>query len=265
MILSHITRRKILSLVLGVPATVLAAKKSTAWDELKAWEAPVKTNIPNIHEFELCMNDPGYFIEHYVEYATINGVQKLPILSWQNSVIQNWKTKRGVIGVLPRQSGKTALQVGMILHSLMFGNSATSIMLIAPKHAAAVDIMQQIQFAYDRLPDWLKQKSVVRSKTSAKFGNGSRLMVSSMLSNSCRGQAFSEVYIDEAAFVENQIFEEFWVCVYPTISSGTNTRLMMLSTPNSKNHFHATYMRLSQRKDWYAFQINEHPFEKPAV
>ena len=48
----------------------------------------------------------------------------------------------------------------------------------------------------------------------------------------------SFLYIDEAAFVEH--WHEFFASVFPTISSGKTTKILLTSTPNGLNHFYKT-------------------------
>lgn len=260
MIMSLVTRRKLLGLFMGTTTAALAMDHNPTKPVLPLLAEPVEEDarlrsIKYVGEYLRCAKDPAYFIENYVNYTTWDGVKTLPLMEWQRTVIDKWQYKRGVCGVLPRQSGKTALQVGLMLHSLVFGNERTSIAFLGTKHASAVHVMQQLQLALDRLPEWLKPKTVQRSKTIMEFENGSYVMATSFSSSSLRGRAISDLYIDEVAFISNKAFEEFWTCTYPTLAAGKYSRVMMLSTPNGKNHFHATYLRLKQREEWFAFQV----------
>jgi len=57
---------------------------------------------------------------------------------------------------------------------------------------------------------------------------GNHYLTNNITSHNC-------IIIDEAAHVEN--WEFFFTSVYPTISSGTTTKLILISTPNGLNHF----------------------------
>lgn len=61
----------------------------------------------------------------------------------------------------------------------------------------------------------------------------------------------SFLYIDEAAFVEG--FDEFFASVYPTISSGDTTKLLMTSTPNGLNHFYKTCEGAKAKTNGYKY------------
>lgn len=44
--------------------------------------------------------------------------------------------------------------------------------------------------------------------------------------------------LDEFAFLNSRLAEEFFTAVYPTISSGKTSKLIVVSTPNGLNHFY---------------------------
>ena len=44
------------------------------------------------------------------------------------------------------------------------------------------------------------------------------------------------IFLDEFAFVPHNVAEDF-SSVYPTISSGKNTKVVIVSTPNGMNYF----------------------------
>ena len=48
---------------------------------------------------------------------------------------------------------------------------------------------------------------------------------------------FNILFLDEFAFVPNHIAEAFFSSVYPTITSGKTTKVIMVSTPHGMNHF----------------------------
>ena len=53
-----------------------------------------------------------------------------------------------------------------------------------------------------------------------------------------RGMSFNILFLDEFAFVPNHIADSFFASVYPTITSGKNTKVIMVSTPHGMNHFY---------------------------
>ncbi len=49
------------------------------------------------------------------------------------------------------------------------------------------------------------------------------------------------ILLDEFAFVPNAMADEFFTSVYPTISSGMDSKIFVASTPNGMNHFYKLY------------------------
>ena len=50
--------------------------------------------------------------------------------------------------------------------------------------------------------------------------------------------SFNIIFLDEFAFIPNHIAEQFFASVYPTISSGKSTKVIIISTPNGMNMFY---------------------------
>jgi hypothetical protein len=63
--------------------------------------------------------------------------------------------------------------------------------------------------------------------------NGNQYITGAEVSHNC-----SMLLLDEFAFVNNNVAEEFFASVYPTISSGKESKIAIISTPNGMNHFY---------------------------
>jgi hypothetical protein len=50
--------------------------------------------------------------------------------------------------------------------------------------------------------------------------------------------SFNILFLDEFAFVPNHIADSFFASVYPTITSGKSTKVIIVSTPHGMNHFY---------------------------
>ena len=57
-------------------------------------------------------------------------------------------------------------------------------------------------------------------------------------SSAVRGGSYNMIFLDEFAFVPTNIAEEFFSSVYPTISSGQSTKVIIVSTPNGMNMYY---------------------------
>lgn len=186
-------------------------------------------------EWIKCAKDPIYFTENYIKIINLNdGLVNFRPYDYQRQIIQNIHEERFTIILTGRQSGKTTSLVASILHYVIFNDDKT-VALLANKGDTAREILGRIQLAYESLPTWLQQGIVEYNKGSMELENNSRIIAGSTSSSSIRGYSISFLYIDECAFVEN--WDEFYKSVYPTISSGTETKVVFTSTPNGLNHY----------------------------
>ena len=65
------------------------------------------------------------------------------------------------------------------------------------------------------------------------------------------------VFLDEFAFVPSNIAHEFFNSVYPVISSGKSTKIIIVSTPNGMNLFYKLWMDAKDKKNNYkTFEIH---------
>jgi hypothetical protein len=152
--------------------------------------------------------------------------------------------------VTSRQAGKTTTAVCLILHYILF-NDHKLVALLANKGDAAREILDRIKTAYEALPKWLQQGVIEWNKGSVEFENGSKIIAAATSSSAIRGKSVSFLYIDETAFVEN--WDQFFASVFPTISSGTTTKILLTSTPNGLNHFYKTCEGAKAGKNGYEF------------
>jgi hypothetical protein len=60
--------------------------------------------------------------------------------------------------------------------------------------------------------------------------------------------SFSLIFLDEFAFVPPNDAEDFFRSVYPTISSGADTKMIVVSTPKGMNHFYRMWMEAREKR-----------------
>jgi len=215
-----------------------------------------------IQEFVKCARDPVYFVENYVKIVHVDkGVVPFIPYSFQRDIVDLAFKERFVLCKMPRQVGKTTVVVAIILHHVLF-NENYSCALLAHKEEQAIEILSRIQLAYENLPTWMQQGVVEWSKTSVELENGSKIKASSTASASIRGTSQNLVYLDEFAFVPNNIQESFFSSVYPTISSGTTTKVIISSTPNGLNLFYKLWTDSENNRNAYK-RIDVHWSEVP--
>ena len=88
-------------------------------------------------------------------------------------------------------------------------------------------------------------------KGNLEIENGSKVVAASTSSSAIRGGSYNMILLDEFAFVPPNIADEFMSSVYPTISSGTSTKIVVVSTPNGLNHFYKMWEDAKEKNNNY--------------
>ena len=191
-----------------------------------------------VREYVKCAQSPEYFIENYVKIITLDkGFVQISLYPFQKTVVNDINNNRRVIVKAGRQVGKTTIIVGYILWYILFNQDKT-VAILANKASTSREILARIKLAYEALPMWIQQGVKVWNKGDIELENGCRVLANSTASSAIRGFSISLLYLDEFAFVPSNIAEEFFTSVYPTISSGTTSKILISSTPNGMNHFY---------------------------
>jgi hypothetical protein len=202
-----------------------------------------------IAEYIKCKNDIIYFAEKYFKIVTEKGIHLIKLRDYQKEMILSMVNNRRTISNMSRQAGKTESFRVFLTHSILF-NDYYSIGILANKEDTSIEILGKLQLSYQALPSWLQLGVIEWNKGSFVLENNSRIIASSTSSNSIRGYTFQCIVVDEAAHIEN--WEDFYSSVYPTISAGTNTKLIMVSTPNGLNHFYEFWQGATNKtNDFY--------------
>jgi hypothetical protein len=151
---------------------------------------------------------------------------------------------------LPRQSGKSTIVTSYLLwYSLFYDN--VNIAILANKAATAREMLGRLQLSYENLPKWLQQGIVSWNKGSVELENGSKILAASTSASAVRGMSFNIIFLDEFAFVPSNIAEQFFSSVYPTISSGKSTKVIIISTPHGMNMFYKLWHDAERGKNEY--------------
>ena len=178
-----------------------------------------------------------HFCQKYIKIVSLDeGLVPFDVYPFQKEMLGTIHNNRFTICKLPRQSGKTTTIISYILHYVLF-NEQMRVAILANKAATARDILSRLQLAYENLPKWMQQGVMSWNKGSLDLENGSRIVASSTSSSAVRGGSYNMIFLDEFAFVPHNVAEDFFSSVYPTISSGKNTKVVIVSTPNGMNLF----------------------------
>jgi len=206
-----------------------------------------------VEEFIKCKNDPLYFIKNYIQIVSLDhGLVPFKLWDFQEELIQKFHDSRFNIAKLPRQTGKSTTVVSYLLHYAIF-NDNVNIGILANKASTARDLLGRLQTAYENLPKWIQQGVISWNKGSMELENGSKILAASTSASAVRGMSFNIIFLDEFAFVPNHIAESFFASVYPTITSGTKTKVIIISTPYGMNHFYKLWTDAVNGRNGYAW------------
>lgn len=210
-----------------------------------------------IDEYVKCSQDPVYFAANYIKIVNVDeGLMPFRMWEFQREMIRTYHENRFSITKCPRQVGKTTTSVAYLLWVTLFQDDQ-NIAVLANKGSLARDILAKYQLAYENLPMWLQQGIITWNKGNVELENGSKIVAASTSSSAIRGGAFNIVFLDEFAFVPNNIANEFFNSVYPVISSGKTTKIIIVSTPNGMNLFYKLWMDAMNKKNGYkTFEIH---------
>lgn len=202
-----------------------------------------------IQEYVKCANDVEYFVEKYMQIINVDkGLIPFHPYDYQKKMLRTMARERFTVIATARQAGKSTTTCGFILWYILFHQEKT-VALLANKGDTAREILGRIQLAYQHLPDWLQQGVTEWNKGSFELENNSRVIAAATSSDNIRGYSINLLFIDEAAFVDN--WDSFFTSVFPTITSGTDTKIVLVSTPNGLNHFYKTWEGARKRENGY--------------
>jgi len=218
---------------------------------LKKANTTVEFSTDQIQEFIKCKQDPIYFAKNYIKIVSLDeGLVPFKMYDFQEKLINNFHKSRFNICKMPRQTGKSTTAVSYLLHYIVF-NDSVNVGILANKAATARELLGRLQTAYENLPKWMQQGILSWNKGSMELENGSKILAASTSASAVRGMSFNIIFLDEFAFVPNHIAEAFFSSVYPTITSGKSTKVIMVSTPCGMNHFYRYWHDAQRGKNEY--------------
>ena len=224
---------------------------------LKKTNTPVEFTKENIIEYHKCAEDPIYFVKNYVQIVSLDhGLVPFEMYDFQEGMVSTMHDNRFSIFKLPRQSGKSTIIISYLLHYALF-NANVNIAVLANKSSTARDILSRLQLAYENLPKWMQQGIIAWNKGNIELENGSKIIAASTSSSAIRGGSYNIIFLDEFAFVPSNVAEQFFASVYPTITSGQNTKVIIVSTPHGMNMFYKIWVDAQEkRNDYIATEVH---------
>ena len=218
---------------------------------LKKAGTEIQFTKKQIQEWIKCKSDPLYFSMKYMQIINLDeGLVPFAMYDFQKKILMDFHENRFNIAKLPRQTGKSTTVVAYLLHYAIF-NDSVNIGILANKASTARELLGRLQLAYENLPKWLQHGILVWNKGNVELENGSKILAASTSASAVRGMSFNILFLDEFAFVPNHVAEQFFASVYPTITSGRSTKVIIISTPNGMNHFYKMWEDARNGKNGY--------------
>ena len=213
------------------------AQVYNANQQLKAAGVRIEFTQDQVQEYVKCAQDPIYFIENYCKIVSLDhGLIPFKLYECQVEKVKVIHENRKVILMEGRQQGKTTTSAAYILWYTLFQDNKT-VAILANKATAAREVLSRYQLMYEHLPQWLQQGVTTWNKGDIELENGSKVFTAATSASGIRGKSVNMLYVDETAIIPNNVAEDFFTSVYPTISAGTTTKILLSSTPLGYNHF----------------------------
>ena len=204
---------------------------------LKRTEVPLSYTQEQVLEIAKCASDPIYFVDNYCYIVTLDhGLQPFKLYDCQKEKLDVIHKNRKVIIMEGRQQGKTSVAAAYILWYTLFQESKT-VAILANKASTAREIIARYQLMYENLPIWMQQGIKTWNKGDVELENGSIVLTAATTAAGIRGKSVNLLYIDKAAIIPNTVADAFFTAVYPVISAGQTTKILITSTPLGYNHF----------------------------
>ena len=218
---------------------------------LKKANTKIEFTEEQVFEFIKCKEDPVYFARNYIKIVNVDeGLVSFEMWPFQEKLITRFHQNRFNICMMPRQTGKSTTSVSYLLDYLVF-NDNVNIGILTNKASTARDLLARLATAYENLPKWMQQGVLGWNKGNIELENGSKILAASTSAAAVRGMTFNIIFLDEFAFVPNHIADDFFSSVYPTISSGKSTKIIIVSTPKGMNHFYRMWHDAEKGKNGY--------------
>ena len=202
-------------------------------------------------EITKCIKDPVYFIKKYVKIVNVDeGLVPFNMWPFQEEMVKGFHANRFSIAKMPRQVGKTTTAAGYMLWCVLFTDDY-KIAILANKGDLARDILGRIKYAFEYLPLWMQQGIIEWNKGNIVLENGSEISAYATSAAGVRGGSYNLVFLDEFAFVPQNMAVEFFTSTYPVISSGKTTKVIIVSTPHGLNMFYKMWTDAVEKRSLY--------------
>jgi hypothetical protein len=189
-----------------------------------------------------CINDKIFFGNNFISLKDANeGWQRIQLRDYQENLLNRYTQNRWNIIMFPRQSGKTTTTIIEIVYFLTF-NIDKDCVVIAQSEKTVQEILAKIKQAFHSMPFFMMPGFVSFTKKSVHLDNGCRLSIGVASESVVQGYSLDLLYIDEFAYIRDNVVGKFWNNIYPTLINNMKSRCIITSTPNGRNQFHTLWV-----------------------
>ena len=183
----------------------------------------------DIEEYVKCRDDVSYFLDKYFKIISCElGLIQFKFKDKQKETIDFINNNQHSIVLDNRQTGKTTLLIGIILHNIIFSRNII-IGFVAGRLENTRAILNCLMNSYNELPDWLKPEIITNTKTLKEFETNVKLIGYAYNSpQSLRGMSFNLLLMDEIFYAQLDR-NEFIETIIP-ITSSDKTKTVMITS-----------------------------------
>lgn len=243
--------------------------------KLRRANLPFKYSDDEMFILEHSIIDKIWFCDNFgVLKDGDKGWVRINLRDYQKNLLKRYKENRWNIILFPRQSGKTTTTVLEIVHTIL-SSSDKDIVVIAQTDTVVGEIFTKVKQSIAGLPFFLQPGIVQLNSTDyvMVFDNGCRLKCGIAKESSVQGFSLDFLYVDEMAFISNNVVDKFWGNIYPTLVNNPNSRCIITSTPNGRNKFHTIWCDAMTKKNsfipyriyWYDVPGRDEDFKKLTI
>ena len=201
-------------------------------------------------EFKRCKKDIIYFANKYVKVMQEHGIDNITLYEYQEDMLRNYQAERYNIVVGSRQIGKTVV-AGIFLVWYLIFHYDKNIMLAGNKGMTAKEILDKAKMVIQNLPFFLKPAMTVWNQFSIASDANSRILATTTTDKAAIGFTIHLLFLDEFAHVRQNIQRSFYDNIYPVVSAGKNTKIILTSTPNGYDLFQEIFDKSMKGKNEY--------------
>lgn len=203
-----------------------------------------------LEELQHCQEDIIYYAETYGVFKTDKGYIHVKLRDYQRELLSVLSkeeydeekqmfipTQKDAILLWARQCSKTTSCCLFISWYILFSApSGANVSIIANKESQAIEILEKMMSVIERLPFWMKPGIISLAKNMVRTDRNVTVRARSSSRTSSTGASNNLIVWDEASKLPAAQQELVWASIYPTLSSSSIARCIVMSTPDGRHN-----------------------------